>query len=269
MRFRTALIVVVGSLVLNGCASSSTNSSAECPAPGVPGEVTVLAASSMKNVLTDIRDEYLKNHPCVTELNISFGSSGELATQIVNGAPADVFLAANESTKDLVMKTDAGDRRSELIARNKMAILVHKNSPYVSSIQKLTDLQDVVNPDISVGVCVASAPCGAILPALLEGDELTVSDIADTTAGSVQDLVTKVEMGELDAGIVFGSDCAHARKMQTAICVDINQDVPNPISSPLYVVALNSRSNTNDFVDYLASATTQTLLQKSYGFLAP
>lgn len=223
----------------------------------------------MKNVLTDTRDAFLEEHPCVTELNISFGSSGEFAAQITNGAPVDVFLAANEKTKDLVVNAQSSEVRADLIARNKMAILVNRESPYAGSIQKLTDLQDVVNPDISVGVCVESAPCGAILPSLLDADELTVSDIADTTAASVQDLVTKVVMGELDAGVVFGSDCAHARQTQTALCVDINQDIPNPISSPLYVVALNTRPNTKDLVGYLTSADTKLLMQKTYGFLAP
>ena len=269
MRLRTFFVGVIGLLPIAACSGAPDNSSDLCPAPGVSGELTVLAASSTKNVLTDVREEFLKEHPCVTKLNISFGSSGDFAAQIANGAPADIFLAANDKTKDLVIKNGSTDVRAELIARNKMAILINKQSPFTSSIQKLSDLQDVVNPDISVGVCVESAPCGAILPALLDADELTVNDIADTTAGSVQDLVTKVVMGELDAGIVFGSDCAQARRSQTALCVDINQDIPNPISSPLYVVSLNSRPNTNDFVRYMTSASTQALMQKTYGFLAP
>lgn len=260
---------MLGALVVAGCTSNSGEPTSDCPAPGTPSEVTVLAASSMKNVLTDVRDSFLADHPCVTKLNISFGSSGELAAQIVNGAPADVFLAANEQTKNLVLGDESQGSEAVLIARNKMAILVNTQSRFAGSIQKLGDLQDVVNPEITVGVCVESAPCGAILPTLLEADELTVSDIADTTASSVQDLVTKVTMGELDAGIVFGSDCTQARRTKAAMCVDINQDLPNPISSPLYVVALNSKTNTQDLAAYLASNETKSLLQKTYGFLAP
>lgn len=259
----------MGALVMASCTSSSGESSTDCPEPGTPGEVTVLAASSMKNVLTELREEFLADHPCVSEINVSFGSSGELAAQIVNGAPADVFLAANEKTKDVVLADKSRDATAVLIAQNKMAILVNKKSSFMGSIHKLGDLQDVVNPGITVGVCVESAPCGAILPTLLDADELTVGDIADTTANSVQDLVTKVVMGELDAGIVFGSDCTQARRTESAQCVDINQDLPNPIASPLYVVSLNAKSNTRDLTTYLASNVTKSLLQKTYGFLAP
>lgn len=267
MRFQA--VIVIGVMMLSGCGAQSSTSSDACPAPRESGEVTVLAASSTKNVLTDVRDDFLEKHPCVTELTMSFGSSGELAAQIVNGAPSDVFLAASETTKNVVTSALGDAAKDELIARNKMAILVYAESPFVSSIQKLTDLQDVVNPDIKVGVCVNSAPCGAILPQLFESDELDVSDVADTTASSAQDLVTKVVMGELDAGIVFESDCVQARQAQSAKCVDINQDIPRPVSSPLYVVALNSNKNTLDFFNFLASTQMQQILQRSYGFLAP
>ena len=267
MRFRA--IIVVGVLALSGCTSPSSKTSDPCPAPGVSGELTVLAASSTKNVLTDLRNDFLEAYPCVTELNMSFGSSGELAAQIVNGAPADVFLAASETTKNVVTTSLKEDVTGTLIARNKMAILMNPKSPFVGSVQKLTDLQDVVNPDIKVGVCVGSAPCGSILPQLFESDELDVADVADTTAGSAQDLVTKIVMGELDAGIVFESDCVQAQKTQTGKCVEINQDLPQPVSSPLYVIALNSNKNTQDLFAYLTSNTTRELLQKKYGFLAP
>ena len=260
---------MVSALVLAGCGSSSSTPNNSCPSPELSGDVTVLAASSTKNVLTDLRGAFIAAHPCVNDLKMSFGSSGELAAQIANGAPADVFLAANEKTKDVVATALNGQVEAELIAQNKMAILVNSKSPFVDSIQKLTDLQDVVNPDIKVGVCVDSAPCGSILPQLFESDELDVSDVADTVASSAQDLVTKVVMGELDAGIVFGSDCVQARKTKSALCVDINQDLPQPISSPLYVVALNSNQNTKDFFKYLTSKETKLQLQNTYGFLAP
>lgn len=267
MRYRA--VFVVGVLALSGCTSESATSNESCPVPGVPGALTVLAASSTKNVLTDIRADFLETNPCVTELNMSFGSSGELAAQIVNGAPADVFLAASETTKNVVT-TSVNDKATvALIARNKMAILVHSQSRFVDSIQKLTDLQDVINPDIKVGVCVASAPCGSILPQLFESDELDVADVADTTASSAQDLVTKVVMGELDAGIVFESDCVQARRTQSATCVEINQDLPRPVSSPLYVVALTSTENTRSLFSYLTSSAMRETLLKKYGFLAP
>lgn len=267
MHFR--VFIIAGVMVLSGCMTQSTTSNESCPAPGVSGELTVLAASSTKNVLADLRPDFLSAHPCITELTMSFGSSGELAAQIVNGAPADVFLAASEATKNVVVEDLQDKAEVALIARNKMAILVHAKSPFVESIQKLSDLQDVVNPDITVGVCVDSAPCGSILPQLFESDELDVSDVADTTASSAQDLVTKVVMGELDAGIVFESDCVQARKTQSAKCVEINQDLPRPVSSPLYVIGLNANKNTLDFVTFLSSSKTRELLQREYGFLAP
>ena len=91
--------------------------------------------------------------------------------------------------------------------------------------------------------------------------------LADTESPSVEDLVSKIEMGELDAGIVYHSDCMYAQKNKRAICVAIPADV-NATNS-YFVAALNTRDVTQQFVDFVTSAAFTTSLQSKYGFLAP
>jgi molybdate transport system substrate-binding protein len=116
-------------------------------------------------------------------------------------------------------------------------------------------------------LCVATAPCGDLADSILEKSGSTRKALADTESPSVEDLVSKIEMGELDAGIVYHSDCVNAQKNKRALCVSIPSDA-NATNS-YYVAALNSRSVTQQFVDFVGSPAFTTSLQSKYGFLAP
>ena len=80
-------------------------------------------------------------------------------------------------------------------------------------------------------------------------------------------LISKIEMGELDAGIVYHSDCVNAQKNKRALCVSIPADMNS--TNGYYVAALNSRNVTQQFVDFVSSPAFTTTLQSKYGFLAP
>jgi ABC-type molybdate transport system substrate-binding protein len=80
-------------------------------------------------------------------------------------------------------------------------------------------------------------------------------------------VVSKIEMGELDAGIVYHSDCVSAQKNKRAVCVSIPSDM-NATNS-YYVAALNTRNVTQQFVDFVSSPAFTASLQSKYGFLAP
>ncbi len=221
----------------------------------------------MTNVLNEIKEKYLSEHPCVSNLTFSFGSSSMLASQVKAGAPADVFIAASEETMQLVAGLQVGD--IPMFARNGAEIMLFKDGQFVGKIDGLRDLMDVNNPGIKVGLCVATAPCGAIADDVLSEQNLSRKTIADTEVTSVQDLVTKIQLGELDAGIVFKSDCVYALSHQTARCVDIPQTKDFPISSPYFSVQFNSKKNTTDWASFISSDSTKKMLQVSYGFLAP
>jgi molybdate transport system substrate-binding protein len=226
----------------------------------------VLAASSMAPVFADAEEQFLTTHPCVTNVSFSYGSSATLAAQIVNGSPADVYVSASERTMNTV--SDSGQTvNTTLFAKNSGEIMVNTASRFAGKIMSLADLSKSSNPDIKVGLCVTTAPCGALANSILEKSGSTRSALADTESPSVEDLVSKIEMGELDAGIVYHSDCVNAQKNKRAICVTIPAEVN--ASNSYYVAALNTRNVTQQFVDFVSNATFTTSLQSNYGFLAP
>lgn len=228
----------------------------------------------MVNVLGELKEAWLASHPCVTALNISYGSSATLAAQVTGGAPADVFISASDATMNTVRNAGLATVAPRVFARNRATIMMWPRSQFVTKVNVIADLLDSTNPGIKVGLCVASAPCGSLANTVLTNAraaysraDLTRAGIADTEAASVEDLVTKVELGELDAGIVFVSDCSYASPRGLGTCVELPANVN---SSNNYLVAgLNTRANTVAFADWIASFPFTSVMQTKYGFLAP
>jgi molybdate transport system substrate-binding protein len=254
--------------MLSGCSSDDRSSSTidSCKEPDTKGSIVVMAASSMVNVISDVEKTILNIYPCITGITYSYGSSATLAAQIVNGSPADVFVSANEATMNAAK--DAGKTVNvTLFANNAAEIMVSPASRFVGRITDIASLSDAVNSGIKVGVCVATAPCGSLANSILEKVETTRSAIADTESPSVEDLVTKIEMGELDAGIVYRSDCQYALLRSAATCVVIPRTINS--TNGYYVTALTKRSIVQQYVDYINSSDFASVLQTKFGFLAP
>ena len=264
-------LLLIGSLVaMSACGSSSADNesskASQCPDESTKGSLVVLAASSMAPALTDSHEQFLSEHPCVTNVAYSYGSSATLAAQIVNGSPADVFISASEKTMNSVVNTGR-TVSSTLFARNTGEIMVNPNSKYDSQITNVASLTDAINAGIKVGLCVPTAPCGALADSILEKAGISRTAIADTESPSVEDLVSKIEMGELDAGIVFHSDCVSAQNQKSLQCITIPSDM-NATTS-YFVAALNSRAVSQQFADFVSSSSFTGILQSKFGFLAP
>ena len=264
-------LLLLGSLVaMSACGSSpadnASSNASQCPDESTKGSLVILAASSMASVFADTEQQFLAEHPCVTDVSFSYGSSATLAAQIVNGSPADVFISASEKT----MKTVSNSGRTvntTLFARNSGEIMVNTASRFADKVTSLANLSKSSNPGIKVGLCVATAPCGALADSILEKVGISRTAIADTESPSVEDLVSKIEMGELDAGIVYHSDCVNAQKNKRTLCVSIPADA-NATNS-YYVASLNTRKVTQQFVDFVSSPGFTGTLQSKFGFLAP
>ena len=266
MRLLLPILLIGMSACGSSSAGSASTKASQCPDESTKGSLVVLAASSMAPAFSSSEDQLLAENPCITDVAFSYGSSATLAAQIVNGSPADVFISASEKT----MKTVSNSGRTKnttLFARNSGEIMVNTASRFADKVTSLANLSKSSNPGIKVGLCVATAPCGALADSILQKSGITRRALADTESPSVEDLVSKIEMGELDAGIVYHSDCVYAQKNKRTVCVSIPADA-NATNS-YYVAALNTRKVTQQFVDFVSSPGFTGTLQSKLGFLAP
>ncbi len=198
---------------------------------------------------------------CDAELRVSTGSSTSLAGQIVGGAPADVFVAAGESAARSVADAVDGAGEPLLFAANVAALMTR--DPSVASVGELVTAR---SRGVTVGLCVSSAPCGALADEVLAktAPGSTRDLIVSTEAPSAGDLRAKIMMGEVDAGIVFASDC-------TGVASPVRcSDIPDAQNSRVgyLAVALRDGAAARQFVRFLASPDGSEFLGK-YGFLAP
>ncbi|QLD11152.1 molybdate ABC transporter substrate-binding protein [Microbacterium oleivorans] len=197
-------------LTLAGCAAGGgpdvdPEASGAAASPGevtreVSGEVTVFAAASLKAGFDTLAEQFEQRHPSVEVRPISYDGSSTLATQIVEGAPADVFASADEANMQRVV--DAGLASSPLLfASNRLTIVVPAGNP-----GQVTGLADLADPDRVVVLCADAVPCGAASVTLLEAAGV-VADV-DSYEQNVTAVLTKVATGEADAGLVYITDAA-------------------------------------------------------------
>lgn len=250
--------VLLGLLGLVGAACGSDEQPAST-VPAVSGDVVVFAASSLTEAFTEIGDTFRTLHPDA-KVTFNFAGSSDLVTQITQGAPADVFVSADES--NMAKLTDAGENAAEpvVIARNSMEIIVEKDNP-----KGVTGVADLARADLLVVLCADTLPCGKNAAEVLANAGVTVTP--KSYEDKVKGVVTKVTAGEADAGIVFVTDVKAAGDSATG--VEIPDDV-NVISKYPVVVTKEAPNPeaAQAFVDFVASDAGQAILAK-YGFLAP
>lgn len=259
-----ALLVTCVALVVACGGTPEPSEESRCPQDS-RGTVTVLAASSMATVFEDIRNEFLAVNECITDVVFSFGSSATLAAQVVNGSPADVFVSASRATMDTVTASGLASGEPRVVARNDAMIMVSTVSPVAGEIDAVIDLVDTPGRTVTTGLCVTSAPCGVLADKVLAKAGTTRTDVADTEASSLEELVTKIELGEIDAGLVYRSDCAVKR--ESVRCMPI-PDTQNAATEYL-AVALKATAGARAWLDFLTSAEVAATLVDTYGFGAP
>ncbi|MCV2393857.1 molybdate ABC transporter substrate-binding protein [Actinotalea sp. M2MS4P-6] len=191
-----AVGVALGALVL-GITACSGPDGHERSEDG--GELTVLAAASLTDVFAEIGDAFEAANPGVT-VSFSFAGSAVLAQQVIAGAPADVLATASTATMDTAA---AMTGPPEVFTTNTLEIAVPAGNP-----GGVTGLADLADPGLTVALCAEEVPCGAAAAAVLAGAGVTAAP--DTYEQDVRAVLTKVILGEVDAGLVYRTDVASA-----------------------------------------------------------
>ncbi len=227
-----ATAVLAATAALAGCGSGASGqdpttsaapgSAASAPAP--KGSITVLAAASLKESFTAVGKAFEQANPGAT-VTFSFGSSSGLAQQIMQGAPADVFASASQKNMQQVVDAKAAADPVPF-ARNVLEIAVPKDNP-----AKVTALADLARPGVKVALCQPQVPCGDLAQKVLAAAKVAVTPA--TLESDVKATLTKVQLGEVDAGLVYVTDvwAAGGRVTGIPIPAQVNAATTYPVAA--------------------------------------
>ncbi len=194
--------VAVGlGLVLTGCSGA--------PAQPQATTVTVFAAASMKPTFDVLKTTFEAAHPGTT-VALNYAGSQALATQLKEGAKADVFVSANDTQMKVV--TDAGLNASDpkVFATNQLQIAVSPANP-----AKIAAFKDLSTSGVKLVVCAPAVPCGAATVKLEKATGVTLKPVSEEQ--DVTSVLNKVKTAEADAGLVYKTDVISAKDAVTGI----------------------------------------------------
>ncbi len=226
--------------------------------PALAGTITVFAAASLTEAFEEVGTAFEAANPGTT-VELNFAASSALREQILSGAPADVFASADTTNMDQVVEGGAAADPATFV-ENQLQIAVPAGNP-----AGITGLADFANGDLLIGLCAEEVPCGQFGREALTN--AGVEPAVDTNEPDVRSLLTKVEAGELDAGIVYVTDVLSAGDAVDGIDIPADENViaAYPIAS------LSDAANgevVDEFVAFVLSDEGQEILS-SYGFDAP
>jgi molybdate transport system substrate-binding protein len=189
-------VALVAALVA-GCGGGGASQPA-AGAPAATKTLTVSAAASLTDVFNQLGKTFEAQNPGVS-VRFNYGGSSDLAEQIVNGAPVDVFASANTSTMDTVTKAGLVNGQPAVFVTNKLEIAVPPGNPKgINSFAALT------KPDLKVVVCAAQVPCGSATKKVEQVTGLALKPVSEES--DVRDVLSKVSTGDADAGVVYVTD---------------------------------------------------------------
>ncbi|MEU7282090.1 molybdate ABC transporter substrate-binding protein [Streptomyces sp. NPDC045431] len=258
-RRRTAAAAVLTAALLVPLAACGTDrdrpdGGAKDAAP--QADLTVLAAASLTDVFKTAGAAYEKSHPG-TKITFSFAGSQELVAQVKNGAPADALVTADTKSMDGV-RGETGT--SAVIAKNRLVIAVREGNP-----EKVDELKDLGDPKLKVVLAAPEVPVGKYSKKILDAQKITVKPVSQEP--NVRAVLSKVELGEADAGLVYRTDADSAPGKVDAVAIP---DAQNAIAE--YPAATLKDSDNAEaaaaFVAWLSGPEGQKILQDA-GFQKP
>ncbi|MEU1038114.1 molybdate ABC transporter substrate-binding protein [Streptomyces sp. NPDC005551] len=263
---RTLRVAGAGAAVLlsvsacsSGTGSGSGDGGGAPESRKISGTVTVFAAASLKESFTTLGRQFEKAHPG-TDVAFNFGGSDTLAAGITGGAPADVFAAASPRTMALVTDHEDAAGTPVTFARNQLEIAALPGNP-----DEVSSLKDLTRPGLKVVLCDKTVPCGAAAQKALDTAGLKLTPVSYEQ--DVKSALTKVELKEADAAVVYRTDVKAAGDKVEGVEFPESAEAVND-----YPIALleNAREDAaaKAFIELVRSADGLRVLT-SAGFLAP
>lgn len=254
---RWTAVSAAAAVLVAGCSSGGAGN----PGPTVgsngalSGAITVYAASSLTEAFDTLKKRFESGHPG-THITISYGASSDLATQIDNGAPADVFASAATTNMQQV-KTAAHPTN---FVTNTLEIATPPSNP-----AHINSVQDLAGPGVKVAVCDPAVPCGVVAQQVFDNAKVTVH--ATAREADVKSTLAAVESGEVDAGLVYVTDVRAAGKQVHGVPIPANLNA----STEYPIATLTTSQNpalAKAFVDYVLSPAGAKVLTAD-GFSSP
>jgi len=255
---RPIFLLVFLSLVFTACSGSDASSE--------PRTLTVYAAASLTEAFTELGRAFEAEHSGVI-LAFNFGGSQNLRTQIEQGAPADVFASANTREMDTLVTqhmVEAGTPK--VFLTNQLVVILPKENP-----AGIASLEDLSKPGLKLVLAAEEVPAGRYARQILDqlnarfGAEYKDKVLTNVVSNedNIRQAVTKVQLGEADASIVYVSDAVAVPELQRIeIPAEVNVIAEYPIA-PL-MESVNS-GLANEFIAYVLSPNGQATLEK-WGF---
>jgi molybdate transport system substrate-binding protein len=250
-------------LALAGCAGTSSSGGVQDPSgvaadDVVAGEIVVFAAASLTEAFEDIASAFEAEHPGA-DVVLNLAGSSTLATQIVAGAPADVFASADTAQMDAVAGAGLAEDPTTF-AINGLEIVVEAGNPLA-----IEELEDLARDDVVLVLAAPEVPAGAFAAQVLDAQGVEVSPASLEL--DVRATLSRVELGEADAAIVYRSDVATASDAVEGIVIPDERNV-----AAEYPIATVTGSSNPDaaaaFVAFVRSDAGQRSLADA-GFTAP
>jgi molybdate transport system substrate-binding protein len=245
-RLASLVMIPIFGVIFAGCASSDDTTTS----------LRIAATSSLTEVFNDIGEQFMQANPDIT-IAFNFASSSDLALQISQGLPADVFASAD--VKNMAKVTDAGLLHGQPVAfaTNSLEIVVEKGNPlFIDSLAQLAD------PSLLFVTCPIEVPIGGYTAEVLRNAGVTVTPAS--LEENVKGILTKVALGEADAGIVYRTDILAAGNSVTGVPIADNVNV----TTKYLVGALRDSQNqdaSQRFIIFLSSEQGQKIFSQ-FGF---
>ena len=254
---RSPLLCSVLTLLTVACGGVASQPSSSTDQ--VTGSLTVLAAASLSDAFNRIGEQLRARHPGL-DVRFSYAGSPTLVTQIQQGAPADVFASADQPNMQRIVDGRFNSGQPRVFARNKLQIVVQAGNP-----KQIQSVADLVRPGLRVDLCAPAVPCGSYATSVFGKAGVKVTPVSQED--NVRAVVTKVSLGEADAGVVYATDVKAGGDRVQGVPIPDDQNVV----ATYPIVQLKGAANPKAAQAFIALVTApegqKTLA--GFGFLGP